>query len=84
VIVSLNPIQTPANVLARFEYEHPIFDAAAVAAQNRLGNIQGEGGLWFAGAWAGYGFHEDGLKAGYTAADGVLASLAASNPAAAE
>ncbi|MFM2399328.1 MAG: hypothetical protein RL341_1485 [Pseudomonadota bacterium] len=79
VIVSLNPISMPQQVIAQFEYEHPIFDAAAVAAQSRLPAIQGADGLWFAGAWAGYGFHEDGLKSGLTAAEGVLQAMAASS-----
>ncbi|MGL4575740.1 MAG: NAD(P)/FAD-dependent oxidoreductase [Burkholderiaceae bacterium] len=81
VIVSLNPISMPQQVIAQFEYEHPIFDAAAVAAQSRLPAIQGSDGLWFAGAWAGYGFHEDGLKSGLAAADGVLHAMAASSRA---
>jgi predicted NAD/FAD-binding protein len=34
-----------------------------------LPTIQGRRGLWFAGAWAGYGFHEDGLKAGLAVAN---------------
>lgn len=64
VIVTLNPFSPPdpAHVLARFDYEHPVFDEMAVAAQHRLASIQGRRGLWFAGAWTGYGFHEDGLK----------------------
>jgi uncharacterized protein len=67
VIVSLNPdpARPPqaAEVIGEFRYSHPVFDQAAVAAQRRLGEIQGQGGLWFCGAWAGYGFHEDGLAA---------------------
>jgi uncharacterized protein len=81
VIVSLNPIEMPRQIIAQFEYEHPIFDAAAVAAQKRLPQIQGMHGLWFAGAWAGYGFHEDGLASGLAAADGVLQALTASTTA---
>ena len=75
VIVSLNPIDAPdpARVLAQFDYAHPVFDAAATAAQERLVQIQGEQNTWFAGAWTGYGFHEDGLKSGLA----VAASLAA-------
>jgi len=49
-------------VLAQFNYEHPIFDHAAIAAQKKLPAIQGKNRVWFAGAWTGYGFHEDGLK----------------------
>ncbi|MFT3859174.1 MAG: NAD(P)-binding protein [Aquabacterium sp.] len=76
VVVSLNPIRAPRpeTVLAEFDYAHPVFDRAAIAAQALLPAIQGERHLWFAGAWAGYGFHEDGLKSGLAAAQGILAS----------
>jgi predicted NAD/FAD-binding protein len=83
VFVSLNPVREPdpAQVLARFDYEHPIFDGAAIAAQQALGGLQGPAGLaaggpgrtWFAGAWGGYGFHEDGLKSGLAVARALLA-----------
>lgn len=74
VFVSLNPkrVLQPNKVFGRFEYEHPVFDAAAVAAQRELGSLQGAKRCWFAGAWCGYGFHEDGLEAGVAAADGVM------------
>ena len=64
VIVTLNPHQAPAKdkQLAHFTYDHPIFDQAAIDTQQELHRIQGQQGTWFAGAWTGYGFHEDGLK----------------------
>ena len=79
VVLTLNPVMPPdaARVLAKFDYAHPVFDAAAIAAQGRLPEIQGADRLWFAGAWAGYGFHEDGLKAGLAVADQVAADFAA-------
>jgi predicted NAD/FAD-binding protein len=60
----LNPPQPPtaATVMGRFDYEHPVFDQPAIDAQRRLPGIQGRHRAWFAGAWTGYGFHEDGLK----------------------
>jgi predicted NAD/FAD-binding protein len=64
VILTLNPFKRPSSdqILAEFSYEHPIFDHAAIQAQQDLSLIQGKNRLWFAGAWTGYGFHEDGLK----------------------
>ncbi len=73
VVVTLNPAREPAadKVLAEFDYAHPVFDAGAIAAQQRLADIQGQGGLWLAGAWGGYGFHEDGLKSALQVANGL-------------
>ena len=68
VVVSLNPDPTllphPATVIGEYSYSHPVFDLAAVQAQQRLHEIQGRSGLWFCGAWTRYGFHEDGLTSG--------------------
>jgi len=77
VIVSLNPTRPLADHLVhrRIEYSHPVFDLAALQAQGRVAELQGRQRTWFAGAWCGYGFHEDGLRAGLQAADGVLQSL---------
>ncbi|MFZ6766797.1 NAD(P)/FAD-dependent oxidoreductase [Undibacterium sp. Di26W] len=79
VIVTLNPIQEPApdTVIASFDYAHPVFDASAVRAQSQLKNIQGKRNIWFAGAWTGYGFHEDGLKSGLRVAECLLAQVEA-------
>ncbi len=73
VIVSLNPGSDPdpALVAAEFDYAHPVFDHGAVSAQALLPTIQGKRGLWFAGAWCGYGFHEDGLKSALRVARGL-------------
>jgi predicted NAD/FAD-binding protein len=63
LLVSLNPLRAPdpARVLSTRVYRHPQFDAAAIAAQARLPTIQGSRQMWFAGAWTGWGFHEDGI-----------------------
>jgi predicted NAD/FAD-binding protein len=50
-----------------------VFDTAAVAAQSRIPELQGRRRTFYCGAWCGYGFHEDGLKAGYAAANALLA-----------
>ncbi|NPT36075.1 NAD(P)/FAD-dependent oxidoreductase [Paraburkholderia xenovorans] len=64
LVVTLNPVTQPApgTELRRFVYDHPLFDLAAIDAQHRLPSLQGKRRTWFAGAWTGYGFHEDGLK----------------------
>jgi hypothetical protein len=63
LLVSLNPNLPidPAKILMRKTYRHPQFDAGAVAAQDRLHEIQGKDRLWFGGAWTKWGFHEDGI-----------------------
>lgn len=70
VIVSLNPITPPDpdKVLQQLDYEHPVFDHAAIAAQGELPRLQGQQRTWFCGAWCGYGFHEDGLQSGLSVA----------------
>ena len=71
VIVTLNPHiePDPAKVLGDYDYDHPLFDQAAIGAQAQLGAIQGVEHLWFCGAWAGYGFHEDGLASALAVAN---------------
>jgi predicted NAD/FAD-binding protein len=73
VIVSLNPARepNPATVHAEFDYEHPVFDMKAIAAQARVPSLQGARHTWFAGAWTRYGFHEDGLMSGQAVVRGL-------------
>lgn len=73
LFVSLNPATEPRpeTVIRDQTYEHPVFDAAAIAAQRRLWTLQGRRNTWFAGAWFGSGFHEDGLQAGLAAAEAM-------------
>jgi predicted NAD/FAD-binding protein len=52
----------PKKIFAEIEYEHPIFDEAAIQAQSQISEIQGLENLYFCGAYLGYGFHEDGLN----------------------
>jgi uncharacterized protein len=85
VIVSMNPLRPirDETVLGEWTYAHPVFDRAAVQAQRELPSIQGAGHVWFCGAWARYGFHEDGLMSGATVANAVLEQWAQRRPAAA-
>ena len=77
LFVSLNPPFEPAPELTFGKYmcDHPQYDAAAFAAQKRLGEIQGRRHTWFCGAWTGYGFHEDGLRSGLAVAEALGASV---------
>ena len=89
LVVTLNRSEAidPSRVLARMRYAHPVYDAAMVAAQTRRAEIQGVRRTWFAGAYWGWGFHEDGIRSaaqvvrafglGPLAAAGMAASLPA-------
>lgn len=75
LVVTLNPDQGPApeHVIATMTYEHPTYTAASVAAQQRLAGLNSDR-LAFAGAYHGWGFHEDGCRAGAAAAEALGAS----------
>jgi len=69
--VTLNPAAEihPKAVDGAFEYRHPVFDAAALAAQRELWSLQGQRRTWFCGSYFGHGFHEDGAQAGLAVAE---------------
>ncbi|MEM8811667.1 MAG: FAD-dependent oxidoreductase [Pseudomonadota bacterium] len=73
IFVTLNPVHEPdpSTVVASFDYQHPLFNEAALAAQKRLWQIQGARRTWFCGSYFGYGFHEDALQSGLAAAEAV-------------
>ena len=77
LFVTLNPPfePRPELVFGQWSYDHPQFDAKALIAQKQLAHIQGRGHVFFAGAWTGYGFHEDGLRSGLEAARALGANL---------
>ena len=58
----------PATVIDRMEYEHPLYNPASVAAQRRLPEIDTDR-VAFAGAYHGWGFHEDGARSGLAAVE---------------
>jgi uncharacterized protein len=68
-VVSLNTGDRvdPARVVAEMDYEHPIYDVGAVRAQRQLPQLNKDRTA-FAGAYHGWGFHEDGCRAGVEAA----------------
>ena len=62
-VVTLNPTRpiAPAKVLYETTYHHPFYAAASVETHALLPQVQNRNGICWAGAWCGYGFHEDGL-----------------------
>ena len=83
VLVSLNPLRPIAKdkIMGEYDYTHPVLNLAAVAAQGHMAALQGKHNRYFAGAWMGYGFHEDGLKAGLAAAAQLLADVGSTQEA---
>lgn len=63
-VVTLNRSEAidPSRILARMRYHHPVYTRASVQAQARKAEIQGWRRTWFAGAYWGWGFHEDGMR----------------------
>ncbi|KAJ3677201.1 hypothetical protein LUZ60_002925 [Juncus effusus] len=71
-LVTLNPPSAPQNPLLKWRTSHPFPTVGATKAALQLDRVQGKRSVWFCGAYQGYGFHEDGLKAGKSAASGLL------------
>jgi predicted NAD/FAD-binding protein len=77
LFVSLNPKRDiPQDLIFdTCEFDHPVFDQAAIAAQGRIASLQGRRGTWFAGAHLGHGFHEDGLASAVRVAKALGAAI---------
>lgn len=75
LVVTLNPPEghEPGKVIAEMEYAHPTYTADSVAAQAELPSLNSSR-VAFAGAYHGWGFHEDGCRAGVAAAKALGAS----------
>ena len=73
LVVTLNRSHAidPARVLRRMRYHHPVYTRESVAAQKRKAEIQGQHRTWFAGAWWGWGFHEDGMRSAVEVAEAL-------------
>jgi len=73
LIVTLNPTRgiDPRRILRQMTYHHPVYSHESVAAQGRKAQIQGQQGTWFAGAYWGWGFHEDGVRSAVEVAEGL-------------
>ncbi len=73
VMETLNRDREPAEgtLLAHLVFDHPMYNAGAIAAQSRVPSLQGASGVWYAGAWTRYGFHEDGMLSGVRVAEAL-------------
>ena len=73
IVVTLNRTAqiAPKKILKRLRYQHPVYSHASVAAQKRKAQIQGVNRTWFAGAYWGWGFHEDGMRSAVDVANGL-------------
>jgi uncharacterized protein len=67
----------PECVIKRIPYEHPLFTADSLQAQAELNGLNGQRHTYYCGAYLGFGFHEDGAKAGLVAAEALTAGRAA-------
>lgn len=81
LVVTLNRSAAidPQRILRRMRYEHPVYTHASVAAQKRRVEIQGHRRTWFAGAYWGWGFHEDGIRSAVDVAQGLGVRWAAAS-----
>ncbi len=70
-VVTLNRTSAidPDKILRRMSYQHPVYTRTSVAAQRRKAEIQGRRRTWFAGAYWGWGFHEDGMRSAQEVAE---------------
>lgn len=71
IFVTLNPRQEiPAHLVYEQKlFRHPIFDQAAIEAQQEFAQIQGQNQTWFCGAYTRHGFHEDGYASAMAVAE---------------
>ena len=73
LFVTLNPTReiAPEAIVHTDIYDHPLFDAGAIAAQRELWRLQGVRRTWFCGSYFGHGFHEDALQSGLAVAEAL-------------
>ncbi len=83
LVVTLNRTDAvdSAKILRRMQYHHPVYSHASVAAQARKTEIQGQRRTWFAGAYWGWGFHEDGMRSAVEVAEALGVRWRSTTPA---
>ena len=70
-LVTLNPETDVERVWSVRHYQHPLFDRGSRQAQTRFDAINGARGIYYSGAYWGWGFHEDGFMSGRRVAASV-------------
>jgi len=83
VTLNANEAIDPARVVDTFNYSHPVFSLESIDAVQRIEDFNGTNRTWFAGAWLGNGFHEDGVSAGRRVAEAIDRLSADASPDAA-
>ena len=76
MLVTLNPITPPREeaVIHRVIYSHPVMSATLQDLNLRVRSLNKDPGIYFCGAYTGYGFHEDGYQSGYRVAEDIKTS----------
>lgn len=77
LFITLNPTRPIRQHLIWDEVtmRHPVFDRAAMAAQEEIGLLNGENNTWFCGAWMRNGFHEDGIASAMSVVEAIRARV---------
>lgn len=71
VTLNATDLISPAKIIASFNYSHPVFSQESVKASKLIQQINGNNNTWFAGAYLGNGFHEDGVVSGRQVAGSI-------------